>query len=252
MLSRFPRRADAARSCDRTVPHQGADHDRLAARRLCLHRALLRGALRCSSASLHGRFRHRSCSLRCSFRSSCSSSGVLHLLNQRLAMHRDVPTLRRYLGVLIETSMPTFVLYAAHELHGTGAGAGLRRAAVLFHLHHSLDACGSISGFRPSPASSPRRSCSRWRCCIIRRVLPRSRPPSSASISIRSLMFLLAGILAGAVGVQLRRQFEASIARRHRARPRHQSVRPARFAAGGRAADARGRRRPRAISAVSP
>ena len=34
---------------------------------------------------------------------------VLHLLNRRLAMHRDVPTLRRYLSALIETSTPTFV-----------------------------------------------------------------------------------------------------------------------------------------------
>ena len=141
---------------------------------------------------------------------------------------------------------------SAHELDGIGAGARLRGAAGLFHVHRALDACGSISGCRPSPASSPRPSCSRWRCCIIRRVLPASRRPSSGFELSRSMMFLIGGILAGAVGVQLRHQFEASIAAAT-ARDRvtnlfGQHVSPA----GGRAAAGRRRRWSRAISATSP
>ena len=52
----------------------------------------------------------------------------------------------------------------------------------------------------------------RWRCSIIRPVLPPSRPPDISVSAARSMIFLISGILAGAVGVQLRRQFEASIA----------------------------------------
>src|ERR1700753_3555980 len=36
---------------------------------------------------------------------------VLALLNRRIQTHQDVPTLRRYISALIETSLPTFVLY---------------------------------------------------------------------------------------------------------------------------------------------
>jgi adenylate cyclase len=36
---------------------------------------------------------------------------VLHLVTRRMALHGDVPTLRRYMSALIETSLPTFVLY---------------------------------------------------------------------------------------------------------------------------------------------
>ena len=57
------------------------------------------------------------------------------------------------------------------------------------------------------------------------------------------MMLLICGVLAGAVGVQLRRQIRGQHSGRDRARPRHQPVRPARLAAGGRAADGRGRRR---------
>ena len=39
-------------------------------------------------------------------------------------MHRDVPTLRRYISALIETSMPTFVLYTHMNWMGPAQALG--------------------------------------------------------------------------------------------------------------------------------
>jgi hypothetical protein len=58
---------------------------------------------------------------------------------------------------------------------------------------------------------------------------------------VRSILLVVGSALAGAVGLQLRRQFESSIAAAT-ARPRHQFVRAARLAAsGGTAAGGRSR-----------
>ena len=68
--------------------------------------------------------------------------------SQRSAMHlrldRDVPVFRRYLGALIETSDADVVLALHIDSMGRGAGARLRGAAGLFHLHHSLDAAAGF------------------------------------------------------------------------------------------------------------
>jgi adenylate cyclase len=137
--------------------------------------------------------------------------GVLYLLNQRLAMHRDVPTLRRYISALIETSMPTFVLYM--HMNWMGATQALGYAAplsyFLFIVLSTLRLDFWLSTFTGFVAASE-----------LLAMAMLYHPPGFAGEPatefgfelIRSIMFLLAGILAGAVGVQLRHQFEASIA----------------------------------------
>src|SRR6478672_8627249 len=83
---------------------------------------------------------------------------VLRLVSARLAQGRDVPYARRYLGALIETSLPTVGLYL--EMKAMGPAQALAFAVPLAYFIFIILTCG---------------------------------------------------ILAGAVGVQLRRQFAASI-----------------------------------------
>src|SRR5262249_13087816 len=68
--------------------------------------------------------------------------------------------------------------------------------------------CASTSGFRLSPVSWQRRSCSDSRCFIP----PRGQASATRCWRRGSAVIFACGVLAGAVGVQLRRQFEASIA----------------------------------------
>jgi adenylate cyclase len=136
--------------------------------------------------------------------------GVLYLLRLRLAMHRDVPTLRRYLSVLIETSMPTFLLYL--HMNWMGSAQALGYAAplgyFLFIILSTLRLDFWLSTFTGFVAAAELLA-------MAMLYHPAGFAPEPKDLGfelIRSIMFLLAGILAGAVGVQLRHQFEASIA----------------------------------------
>src|SRR6266513_1557553 len=89
------------------------------------------------------------------------------VISRHLKLRRDVPVYRRYLGALIETSMPTIALALHIEIMGSASWCRWPISSL-----SSSRRCGSISGSRPSPASSPRPSCSRWRCSIIRPAMP--------------------------------------------------------------------------------
>lgn len=137
--------------------------------------------------------------------------GVLYLLNQRLAMHRDVPTLRRYISALIETSMPTFVLYTHMNWMGPAQALGYAAplAYFLFIVLSTLRLDFWLSTFTGFVAASELLAMA----MLYHPPGFAGEPPTEFGFElIRSIMFLLAGILAGAVGVQLRHQFEASIA----------------------------------------
>jgi adenylate cyclase len=136
---------------------------------------------------------------------------ILFLLNRRLAMHGDVPTLRRYFSALIETSMPTFVLYL--HMNWMGPAQALGYAAplsyFLFIVLSTLRLDFWLSTFTGFVAAAE----------LFAMAMLYHPPGFEAELPtevgfelIRSVMFLLAGILAGAVGVRLRHQFEASIA----------------------------------------
>jgi adenylate cyclase len=136
---------------------------------------------------------------------------VLYLLSRRLAMQQDVPTLRRYLSALIETSMPTFVLYL--HMNWMGSAQALGYAAplsyFLFIVLSTLRLDFWLSTFTGFVAASELFAMA----MLYHPAGFASEPPNDLGFElIRSIMFLLAGILAGAVGVQLRHQFEASIA----------------------------------------
>ena len=136
---------------------------------------------------------------------------VLHLLSRRLAMHRDVPTLRRYLSALIETSLPTYVLYLDMKWMGPGQALGYAAplSYFLFIVLSTLRLDFWLSTFTGFVAAAQLLA-------IAMLYHPpgfAAEPPAEFGFElIRSAMFLLAGMLAGAVGVQLRHQFEASIA----------------------------------------
>jgi adenylate cyclase len=137
--------------------------------------------------------------------------GVLYLLRRRLAMRRDVPTLRRYLSALIETSMPTFVLYMHMNWMGSAQALGYAAplAYFLFIVLSTLRLDFWLSAFTGLVAAAELLAMAMW-------YHPAGfapEPPTDLGFElIRCIMFLLAGILAGAVAVQLRHQFEASIA----------------------------------------
>ena len=130
-------------------------------------------------------------------------------ISRYLNSDHDLPVVRRYLGALIETSMPTFAL-ALHmdnmgRVEALGFVAPLTYFIFIILSTLRLDFwLSSFTGFvaaaelfgmamfyEPAGSTDP--------------------PPDLFYHSVRSVVVLICGMLAGAVGLQLRRQFEASI-----------------------------------------
>jgi adenylate cyclase len=136
---------------------------------------------------------------------------ILYLLGRRLAMHQDVPTVRRYLSALIETSMPTFVLYLHMNWMGPAQALGYVAPLSYFLLIvlSTLRLDFWLSTFTGLVAGAELLAMA----MLYHAPIFAAEPPAEFGFElIRSVMFLAAGMLAGAVGVQLRHQFEASIA----------------------------------------
>ncbi|WP_244549245.1 adenylate/guanylate cyclase domain-containing protein [Bradyrhizobium canariense] len=136
---------------------------------------------------------------------------VLYLLARRLKMQGDVPWVRRYLSALIETSIPTFVLYLHMNWMGPEQALGFAAplAYFLFIILSTLRLDFWLSTFTGFVAAAE---------LFVMAMLYHPAGVTGISASelgyelIRSVMFLIGGILAGSVGVQLRHQFETSIA----------------------------------------
>jgi len=136
---------------------------------------------------------------------------VLYQLNRRIAMGGDVAVVRRYVSALIEVSIPT----AALHLHMDWMGPAQALAFVaplsyfIFIILSTLRLDFWLSTFTGFVAAAEMFTMAML-----------YHPPEFASEPapdvtfqlIRSLLVLLCGVLAGAVGLQLRRQFESSIA----------------------------------------
>ena len=121
----------------------------------------------------------------------------------------DLPMYRRYLGALIETSMPTVALAVHIDSMGSAAALGFV-APMIYFIFISLSTLRLdfwLSTFTGAVAAVQL-------FCMAMFYHPATGADAEPSIfynAARSLIVLVCGVLAGAVGHQLRRQFEASI-----------------------------------------
>jgi adenylate cyclase len=136
---------------------------------------------------------------------------VMRLLGRRLKLGRDVPHARRYLAVLIETSLPTFALYLQINAMGPAEALGfiVPLMYTLFIILSTLRLDFWLSTFTGFVAGAQLLAMT----LFYRPEQFAGEPdPGVAYHIVRSLVLLVCGLLAGLVGMQLRRQFETSIA----------------------------------------
>jgi adenylate cyclase len=136
---------------------------------------------------------------------------VLYLLARRLRIGGDVSAARRYLSALIETSLPTYLLYLHMNWMGSEQALGYTAPLgyFLFIVLSTLRLDFWLSVFTGFVAAAELLAMA----MLYRPEGFAAEAPSELGVElIRSVMFLIGGILAGSVGVQLRHQFEASIA----------------------------------------
>jgi adenylate cyclase len=131
------------------------------------------------------------------------------IIVRHLKLDRDVPVYRRYFGALIETTMPTLALALHIENMGPIQALGFVAplAYFIFIILSTLRLDFWLSTFTGFVAAAEL-----FTMAIIYH--PAVNPDPEPDIyyhAARSLIVLVCGILAGAVGVQLRRGFAASI-----------------------------------------
>jgi adenylate cyclase len=136
---------------------------------------------------------------------------VLWLLKRHIALNHDVPVLRRYLSALIETSLPTIAL--AIHMNAMGPERALGFAAPLayfvFIILSTLRLDFWLSTFTGLVAAVQLFAMAMLYHPV--GVFAEAAQEPGYNI-VRSILLVVGGVLAGAVGLQLRRQFEASIA----------------------------------------
>jgi adenylate cyclase len=137
---------------------------------------------------------------------------VLALVTRQIKHGGDVPQLRRYLGAFIETSLPSVVLWT----HMNNMGAPQAFAFVgpflyfIFIILSTLRLDFWLSAFTGLVASVELIGLAFLHPAAQAAVGdPTLAPPFVIS---RGAVMFACGVIAGAVGTQLRRQFEASIA----------------------------------------
>ncbi|MEH2533110.1 adenylate cyclase [Bradyrhizobium sp. AZCC 1588] len=129
-------------------------------------------------------------------------------ITRHMRQGRDLPIFRRYLGALIETSMPTIALALHINSMGSVAALGfvVPMTYFIFIILSTLRLDFWLSTFTGAVAAV------QLFCMAIFYHPPTGdAEPSIYYHAARSLILLICGLLAGAVGHQLRRQFEASI-----------------------------------------
>jgi adenylate cyclase len=130
-------------------------------------------------------------------------------INRHLKLDRDVPVIRRYLGALIETTLPTIALAVHIENMGPVEALGfvMPLAYFIFIILSTLRLDFWLSTFTGLVAAAEL-----FGMAVFYHPAVNTDPePDIFYHAARSMIILICGILAGAVGVQLRRQFEASI-----------------------------------------
>jgi adenylate cyclase len=130
-------------------------------------------------------------------------------ISRHLKLRRDVPVFRRYLGALIETTMPTVALALHIQNMGSVQALGfvVPLAYSIFIILSTLRLDFWLSTFTGFVAAAEL-----FGMAMLYHPAGNTDPePEIFYHAARSLIILVCGMLAGAVGVQLRRQFEASI-----------------------------------------
>ena len=130
-------------------------------------------------------------------------------ISRHLKLDRDLWVVRRYLGALIETSLPTVALAVHIENMGPVQALGfvMPLAYFIFIILSTLRLDFWLSTFTGAVAAAELFAMAMF----YHPVATTDPPPDIWYHGARSLFILLSGILAGAGGVQLRRQFAASI-----------------------------------------
>jgi adenylate cyclase len=130
-------------------------------------------------------------------------------IKRNLEQDRDISIYRRYLGVLIETTMPTLALRLHIESMGHVDALGFvgPLAYFIFIILSTLRLDFWLSTFTGFVAASQL-----FYMAVFYHPAGLSEPPPDLYYhAVRSAIILICGVLAGAVGVQLRRGFAASI-----------------------------------------
>jgi len=131
------------------------------------------------------------------------------MISRHIRLNHDVPVFRRYLGAFIETSMPTAALALHIDAMGpvTALGFVVPLVYFIFIILSTLRLDFWLSTFTGFVAAAELFAMAMF----YRPLDTPDPPPDIAYHAARSMIILICGMLAGAVGLQLRRQFEASI-----------------------------------------
>jgi adenylate cyclase len=134
---------------------------------------------------------------------------VYRVISRQLRLDRDIPVYRRYFGVLVETSMPTLILLLQIEAMGPLRALGFVIPLVyfIFVILSTLRLDFWLSTFTGFVAAAELFAMAMHYQPLVN---PDQEPEIFYHLS-RSLVLLACGVLAGAVGMQLRRGFAASI-----------------------------------------
>ncbi|WP_454646065.1 adenylate/guanylate cyclase domain-containing protein [Bradyrhizobium liaoningense] len=129
-------------------------------------------------------------------------------IRKNLRLDRDLPVIRRYIGALIETSVPTVILIL--QIRAMGASQALGFAVPLmyfiFIILSTLRLDFWLSTFTGLVAAAGLLT-----AALHYNLTSETGEPLIYFHAVRSVVILICGVLAGAVGAQLRRQFAASI-----------------------------------------
>src|SRR5437868_12335609 len=130
-------------------------------------------------------------------------------ISRHLKMDRDIPFYRRYIGALIETTMPTIALALHIQNMGPVEALGFvgPLAYFIFIILSTLRLDFWLSTFTGSVAAVELFGMAMF----YHPAGPPDVPPDTYYHGARSAFVLICGVLAGAVGVQLRRGVAASI-----------------------------------------
>jgi len=129
-------------------------------------------------------------------------------ISRNLKLDRDLPVIRRYIGTLIETSLPTFILILQIRSMGASQALGFVLPLVyfIFVILSTLRLDFWLSTFTGFVAAAELLA-----VALYYNSVSDTGEPLIYFHVVRSIVILVCGVLAGSVGAQLRRQFAASI-----------------------------------------